>query len=134
MTDQRTPRRTPTRADPPPPPGPYTRTVRAVDGGVEFDLTDAVLARLVELLSRRPYLLDTLARAAGHGRATGPQVMALRRAAVVELRDDHGVRATATFRLPVDDATELAAAVIAAAVGAPTHRGHRTAPTRKDPS
>lgn len=93
---------------PPPAASPLYGVVRALDGDVVIDTADAALARLVELLTRRPHLLGTLADASNPDSSH-------RRAAVAELREDLDVHASCVVRLGVPDAVQLAAQIITAA-------------------
>lgn len=93
---------------PPPPPTPLYGVVRADAGTVVIDTADAALARLVEILDRRPSLLASLADASYHAGTYRPSALA-------SLRADPDVRAAFSMRLDVDDATRLATAIITAA-------------------
>lgn len=115
--------------DQPPQPPPIYGMARPEDGAVVLDVTDAALARLVDLLARRPTLMRALVDAT---RPVYPDAVDARRA----LRDDPDVRAACTIRLEVPDAVDLAASLIACAspttpslrprVGARAERGTTT--------
>lgn len=124
---------------PPPPQEFVTR-----DGEcVVVDVTDLILPRLVELLEARPALIADLAASTLRD---GRDADRARARIAAGLRRNPQVRAVSTFRLSTAQATDLAAALIAAAaqpapvrrhrrtVGPPAHRGlNTTATDRKDP-
>jgi hypothetical protein len=111
--------------DPPVPASPLYGVAPSPGGGVDLDVTDAALTRLVDLLDTHPHVFARLAV------ATDPQARGARRqVAVAALRADRNLRAACLVHLDVDDAVALATDLITAASTTPPRPRRRVGAPR----